>query len=74
MIGQLFGRANFGSAFGLMQTVALPFGPLIIPLAGHVKDLTDDYAVVFAGAIPLYAVGALLLSFIEAPDARSRVS
>jgi len=73
-VGQLFGRANFGSAFGLMQTVALPFGPLIIPLAGHVKDLTDDYAVVFAGAIPLYAVGALLLSFIKPPDARSRVS
>ena len=38
------------------------------------KDLTDDYAVVFAGAIPLYAVGALLLSFINPPDARSRVS
>ncbi len=72
-VGQLFGRANFGSAFGLMQTVALPFAPLIIPLAGHVKDLTDDYAVVFAGAIPLYAVGALLLSFIKAPDVRSRV-
>ena len=69
-VGQLFGRANFGSALGLMQTVALPFAPLIIPLAGYVKDLTDDYAVVFAGAIPLYAVGALLLSFIKPPDAR----
>jgi MFS family permease len=69
-VGQLFGRANFGSAFGLMQTVALPFTPLIIPLAGYVKDLTDDYAVVFAGAIPLYVVGALLLSFIKPPDAR----
>ncbi|MBJ18483.1 MAG: MFS transporter [bacterium] len=70
-VGELFGRANFGSALGLMQTVALPFSPLLIPLAGYVKDLTDDYAVVFAGAIPLYAVGALLLSFIKSPDARA---
>lgn len=65
LVAALFGRASFASAFGLLQTVGLPFGLLIIPLAGYVYDTTGDYAVVFSGMIPLFAVAAIMLVFIK---------
>ena len=72
LIAELFGRASFPSAFGLMQTIALPISPLMIPLAGYVKDQTGDYAIVFGGMIPLFAVACLLLVFIKPGSAVPR--
>lgn len=68
LVGELFGRASFASAFGLLQTVGLPFQLLLIPLAGYVRDRTGDYAMVFAGTIPLFVLAAILLLVIKPPQ------
>jgi len=68
LVGALFGRATFASAFGLLQTVALPFGLLIVPLGGYVYDRTGDYAMVFGGMIPLFGLAAVLLLFVKLPE------
>lgn len=70
LIGEVFGRASFASVFGLLQTVALPFQLLLVPLAGHVRDVTGGYAPVFAATIPLFASAALGLVFVRPGEAR----
>jgi MFS family permease len=69
LVAQIFGPASFASAFGLLQTVALPFSFIMLPLAGFIYDTTGDWAVVFGCTIPLFASAALLLVFIKPDDA-----
>jgi MFS family permease len=69
LVAQIFGRASFASAFGLLQTVALPFSFIMLPLAGFIYDSTGDWAVVFGCTIPLFATAALLLVFIKPDEA-----
>lgn len=72
LAGQLFGRASFASAMGLLQSLAMPFSLFLVPAGGLVYDWTGDYAWVFGGTIPLLVLAALLLCFVdpERPAAR----
>mgnify|MGYP001818815787 FL=1 len=68
LIGVLFGRSSFASAFGLLQTVGVPFQLLLVPLGGYIRDVTGDYAAVFGATIPLFGIATVLL-FFEKPTA-----
>jgi MFS family permease len=65
LVGELFGRASFASAFGLLQTVGVPFQLLLIPLGGYIRDVTGSYSAVFAATIPLFILAAFLLLFVK---------
>ena len=74
LVGLLFGRASFASAFGLLQMVATPFNLVMIPLGGWLYDQTGDYAMVFAAMIPLFALAGLLMLFVRPAAAQSAIS
>ena len=63
--GQLFGRANFPAAMGLLQTLATPFQLLIVPIGGYVYTQTATYASVFLLTIPCFLLGGLLTVFLR---------
>ena len=70
LIGELFGRSSFASAFGLLQTVGVPFQLLLVPLGGYIRDVTGDYAAVFGATIPLFGIATVLLFFVKPTTAR----
>jgi len=69
MAGQIFGRANFAPAMGLLATVAVPFQLFMVPVAGALYQRVESYAAVFALTLPCFALGALMLFFVRVPDA-----
>ena len=62
---QLFGRANFPAAMGLLQTLATPFQLLIVPIGGYVYTQSGTYAAVFLLTIPCFVLGGLLPLFLR---------
>ena len=70
LLAQVFGREAFGSVFGLVQLIALPFQLVTLPLAGFVYDTTSDWANVFRLTIPMFLAAAVLLGFV-APAIRA---
>ena len=70
LLAQVFGRESFGSVFGLVQLIALPFQLVTLPLAGFVYDTTSDWANVFRLTIPMFLAAAVLLGFV-APAIRA---
>ena len=59
LTGELFGRANFAGAMGLLQSLATPFQLLIVPIGGYVYTVTGSYASVFLLTIPCFLLGGL---------------
>ena len=53
--------------FARVHQTAEKCGYDIYAVGGYVRDLTGDYAVVFACTIPLFAISALLLLLIRSP-------
>lgn len=67
LVGQFFGRANFGSLRGgvtLIQSLMSTGGPLA---AGWVFDRTGSYAIALIGTGVIYAVSAVLFWGLKAP-------
>lgn len=67
LTGTLFGRASFASAMGLLQTVAVPFSLILVPVTGYLYDASGDYAVVFACTLPLILLAGILLRSLVLP-------
>ena len=67
LAGNLFGRASFASAMGLLQTVGVPFSLVLVPVAGYLYDTFGDYAVVFACTLPLMLIAGILLRSLTLP-------
>jgi len=71
LTGTIFGRASFASAMGLLQTVAVPFSLVLVPVAGYLYDASGDYAVVFACTLPLLLLAGILLRAVQLPAAQA---
>ncbi|MSQ22664.1 MAG: MFS transporter [Dehalococcoidia bacterium] len=72
LIGQFFGRRNFGSLRGivtLLQSIMSFLGPLV---AGFVYDSTKSYRIAFIAIGVTYSCSGLLYWFMRAPAAPKR--
>ena len=69
-VGSIFGRTDFASAMGLIQSVGVPFQLFMVPIAGLLYAATGTYAAVFGLTIPLFGLAAIGLAFLR-PRPRS---
>jgi MFS family permease len=72
LIGEYFGRRNFGSLRGivtLLQSIMSFLGPLV---AGFIFDSTDSYRVAFIAIGVTYVFSAVLYWFMRPPAAPKR--
>jgi predicted MFS family arabinose efflux permease len=68
LVGRTFGAANFPAAMGLLQSIAMPFQLLMVPLAGLVYQAVGTYAAVFGLTIPCFALAGVSLSLLARRD------
>ncbi len=72
LIGEYFGRRNFGSLRGivtLLQSIMSFLGPLV---AGFIYDSTDSYRIAFIAIGVTYVFSAVLYWFMRPPAAPKR--
>ena len=70
IIGEFFGRKNFGTILGvnmIPSNIAMIFAPLF---AGYMFDVTQSYLIPFAAFAALGFVGAFLILLARAPQRR----
>jgi MFS family permease len=68
LVARVFGRRDFAKVSGLLSPASLPFQILSVPLAGHLYDLSGDYADAFRMFLYAFPVAALLIAMV--PDRR----
>jgi len=64
IVARVFGRRDFAKVSGLLSPAALPFQVLLVPLVGHLYDVTGDYSDAFRFYLAAFPVAALLAVFI----------
>lgn len=67
IVGEFFGRRNFGTILGvnmIPSNIAMIFAPLF---AGYMFDVTQSYLIPFATFAALGLVGAFLILLARAP-------
>jgi MFS family permease len=70
LVGQAFGAADYGRAFGLVNPVMMPFTFTAPPAAGWVFDTTGNYDLAFGGFLVALLVAALVLLPLRLPARR----
>jgi hypothetical protein len=64
---RIFGRLSFGALMGLLRPVQVPLNLLGVPLAALVHDRSGSFDVAFWIFLGVFAVCALLISFVRTP-------
>ncbi|MCH8828599.1 MAG: MFS transporter [Planctomycetes bacterium] len=62
LIGEAYGRANFGRVMGLMSVSMLPIQTGGLPFAGWVYDRTGNYVTAYMSFIAVFIVAACILT------------
>ena len=73
LIGEVFGRENFGNIMGIMTPMMLPFQVAGVPLAGYISDHTGSYSLAFQIFLGVYILAALSLFMLKKKDVDQRV-
>lgn len=73
LIGEVFGRENFGSVMGLMSPCMLPIQITGLPLAGYLYDQTGNYILVLYIFIGVYLAAAIAMFFLGKKDVDQRI-
>lgn len=68
LIGEVFGRENFGSIMGIMTPCMLPIQVSGVPLAGYIYDQTGSYQNAFLLFLFVYAASILTLLMLKRQD------
>lgn len=73
LIGEAFGRENFGTIMGSMSPCMLPIQIAGTPLAGYIYDNTGSYIAAFNTFLCVYAVAAIAMTFLKKQDVDQRI-
>lgn len=73
LIGEVFGRENFGTIMGTMSPCMLPIQILGLPLAGYVYDRTGSYDMAFKIFLGVYCAAAFSMFFLKKRDVDQRI-
>lgn len=73
LIGEVFGRENFGTIMGTMSPCMLPIQITGLPLAGYVYDQTGSYDLSFKIFLGVYCVSAVSIFFLKKRDVDQRI-
>ena len=67
LVGQAFGAADYGRAFGLVNPVMMPFTFIAPPATGWVFDTTGNYDLAFGAFLVALLLAAVLLLPLRLP-------
>ena len=73
LIGEVFGRENFGRIMGIMTPCMLPIQVTGVPLAGYVFDQYGSYTRVFYFFLFVYSLSAIMLLLLKKQDVDQRI-
>jgi len=73
LIGEVFGRENFGNIMGIMTPMMLPIQVAGVPLAGYISDHTGSYSLAFEIFLGVYTLAAVVLLMLQKKDVDQRM-
>ncbi|MFP6581722.1 MAG: MFS transporter [Candidatus Hydrogenedentota bacterium] len=73
LIGEVFGRENFGTIMGMMSPCMLPIQITGLPLAGYIYDQTGNYILVLRIFLVIYLCSAIAMFFLGKRDVDQRI-
>jgi len=68
LIGEVFGRENFGTIMGSMSPCMVPISMTGLPLAAYIFDVTGSYTIAFRMHLVIYVIAALCMACRSQPS------
>jgi MFS family permease len=73
LIGEVFGRENFGTIMGSMSPCMVPISMTGLPLAAYIFDVTGSYTIAFRMHLVIYVIAALCMFLLKRRDVDQRI-